>query len=397
MKIGIYISGLGQAFVSSSIEKYAEHLMNEMDFNTNGIEYSLKSEKITFASNQESTVISICEKNMQSKVVYKIYEFNYHEILTAKYKDYSLLLKNLRLFLLVLKKIPIVIKRLFAPASYNRTFETLYLFFIFMIMACAVLLMLPATFSVISKSLENNEFLKHLLTDKYFSFISTGVIDSFSKIIVALTSLILLVVPNANTLIADLATEYVCVNDYIQYGVQKQLLQGNLELLFNYITENEPDCKIHFHTYSFGCVLAIDYLYPYGNKVSKNAELFCEALITIGCPFEFIRSYYPKFYLERETQIGNKIQWLNVYSLADALATNFRKDSKKGDSEFGIGKNSNKPVNINYEVVAFDRNNIVAFLMLYSLKAHCMYWGNEAAGLSCLGLVYDEMNSNGLI
>src|SRR5690606_20778679 len=86
-----------------------------------------------------------------------------------------------------------------------------------------------------------------------------------SQIVVSFTAILILVVPNANLLITNLATEFVCANDYIEHGARKQVLQGNLELLVNYITENEENCKIHFHSYSFGSLLAIDYIYPFGH------------------------------------------------------------------------------------------------------------------------------------
>lgn len=387
MKIGIYISGLGQSFVNETVEKYSERLMNEMSFNTNGIEYEIKTEKINYTVDKESTVVSIFEKNGQSKLVYKIYDFKYHEILTEKFNSYSLVVKNIRLFLLVLKKFPLIFKRLFTPASYNRPFQTLYLFLIFFIISCAVLLMLPATIGVITNFFENQKGNEIIL-----EFLAT-----FSKIIVSLTAILLLIVPNANVLITNLATEFVCANDYMQHGVQRQLLQGNLELLVDYITENEKDCKIHFHTYSFGSILAMDYIYPFGNKVSKNADMFCEAIITIGTPFEFIKSYYPKFYQNRKLELGDKLHWLNIYSIADALATNFRNDSKIGEAQFGIEAASNKPTNINYEVIPLDKGGISDFFMLYSIKAHGMYWDTKTEGQSCLRFIYEEMNSRNLI
>ena len=93
----------------------------------------------------------------------------------------------------------------------------------------------------------------------------------------------MLFLPKANTLIPNLATEFVCANDYIQHGTQRQLLQGNLDLLINYITEKETDCKIHIHAYSFGSILAIDYIHPFGNKVSKDADFFCEVCTALLC------------------------------------------------------------------------------------------------------------------
>lgn len=403
MKTGIYIAGLGQSFVDETIEKYARRLVNEMSFDTNGVDYEIKTEKIVYTAGRESTVVSICEKNGPKGVLYKLYDFKYHEILTEKFNSYSLILKNLWLLLLVFKKIPLLIKRLFVRASYNRPFQTLYLFCIFFIIACAVLLMLPAIIGLITDFFANenvNDLLaafrrKTGIAD--IPFVSKAGVEGFAKVIVSITAVLLLLVPNANVLVASLATEFVCANDYMEHGVQKQLLQGNLELLVDYITEHEKDCKIHFHTYSFGSILALDYIYPFGNKVSKNAEMFCEAIITIGTPFEFIKSYYPQFYQNRTTAFGDKLQWLNVYSTADALATNFRKDSKPGEAEFGIENTSNKPVNINYEVAPVNNHSIGNFLMLYSIRVHGMYWDNKAEGQSCLSLIYEEMRSRSLI
>lgn len=403
MKIGIYISGLGQSFIDESVEKYAERLMNEISFNTTGTDYEIKKEKVNYTKDRYSNVISICEKNEQGKIIYKFYDFRYHEILTEKFNSYPLIKKNLRLFFLVFTKFPLIISRLFQSRSYKKPFQTFYLFMIFMLIACAVLLMLPATIglianlaktAVIGDSLAVIQNTFPSLTD--ISFISKAGIKNFSGGLVSLTALMVLFMPKANILIPNLATEFVCANDYIQHGTQRQLIQGNLDILINYITEKESDCKIHIHAYSFGSILAIDYINPFGNKVSKDANLFCEALITIGTPLEFINSYYPQFYNNRNTELGNKICWINVYSIADALATNFRNDSKIGNAQFGIKSDSSKPININYEVSS-SNNGIIDFFMLYNVKVHGMYWDSNPQGKSCLGLVYEEMSNRKMI
>ena len=404
MKVGIYISGLGQSFVDESVEKYAERLMNEISFNTSGIDYEIKKEKVNYTKDRYSNVISICEKNEQGNIIYKFYDFRYHEILTEKFNSYSLIIKNLRLFFLVFTKFPLIISRLFKSKSYKRPGQTFYLFIIFMLIACAVLLMLPATIGLIANLAESSIIGDTLATiQKTFpfltdiSFISKAGIKDFSKGLISLTALLVLFLPKANTLIPNLATEFVCANDYIQHGTQRQLLQGNLDLLINYITEKETDCKIHIHAYSFGSILAIDYIHPFGNKVSKDADFFCEALITIGTPFEFIKSYYPQFYNDRNTELGNKICWINVYSIADALGTNFRNDLTIGNAQFGISNDSSKPTNINYEVVSAHKSGIIDFFTLYNVKVHGMYWDAKTEGQSCLRLVYEEMISQKLI
>lgn len=398
MKVGIYIPGLGQSFVQESVEKYAARLMNEMSFTKTGVSCELKSEKIHYAENKESTVVSICEKSEQgTKIIYKIYDFQYNKILTEKYNSFSLLMKSLWLFGLVLQKIPIILKRIFIPANYNRPIQTLYMFVIFLTIASAVLLMLPAMLSLIT------DFFNHeVLTDfkktfglKDVAFISKSGMTTLAKFITSTTALVLLVIPNANVLITNMATEFVCANDYMDRGMQRQLLQGNLELLVEYISEKEKGSKIHFHAYSFGSIVAIDFIFPFGNRVSKNALNLVEALITVGTPYEFIKSYYPLFYRNRQNELGDKVFWINVYSIADALATNFRKDAKPGDSQFGIENSKTKPVNLNYEVTPV-KNGFIDFLLLYSIKAHGMYWDSKIEGQSCLRLINHELNDRNI-
>ncbi|MDF0720393.1 hypothetical protein P0M11_10335 [Kaistella sp. PBT33-4] len=402
MKIGIYISGLGQSFVEETLEKYAERFMNEMSFDTNAIEYELKTEKISYGT-QESTVVSIFEKNMGGTVLYKFYDFKYHHILTERFNSHSLIIRSFQLFLLVLQKFPVLLFRIFSHSSYSRPFQTFYLFIIFFILSFAILLMLPSLLDIVSNSqlikavvLFKNKIYPHDVPYIHQEgFINT--LQTISKITVSFTAILILIIPNVNLLISNLASEFVCANDYIQHGAQKQVLQGNLELLVNYITENEENSRIHFHSYSFGSLLAIDYIYPFGHKVSRNAEMYCEAFVTIGTPFEFVNSYYPLYYESRQADLGDKLHWLNVYSSADALATNFRKDSKIGEAQFGIMKTSKKPTNINYEVAALDKYNLLNFILLYSMRVHGMYWDHKTEGKSCISLVFSEMKRRNLL
>lgn len=291
----------------------------------------------------------------------------------------------------------------------------MYVFSIFLILSLSLVLMFPAVLEASTnffsqdkgKILELRKLIsigdiKYISMKGLFFNISTNRyigIDFHltSQIIVLFTSLLVLIVPNANTIITDLATNFVCANDYLQHGSQKQLIQGNLEHLVDYITENEKDCKIHIHSYSFGSILALDYIYPYGIKASQNALQYCEAIITIGTSYEFVNSYYPIFYENRDTKPGDQLQWINVYSVADALGTNFRKDSIAGESELTLKGALNKPINVNYEVSPISKFSIVDFIMLYSIKVHDMYWDDNTEGQSCLGSLYSEMKNKVLI
>lgn len=403
MKVGIFISGLGQSYVNESVEKYSSRLMHELNCNTNGKKFSIKTEKIKYSEKGESTLVNIYESKNPDLPVYKLYEFSYHKLLTEQFNKYPLIIKNVFLFILVLRKFPIALYRIFVKANHSRPGQAFYVFFIFLIIALTILFTLPTAISILFDYFNNEkvqaifEFFKNNLNISIDPNALKVNINEYSKLMVSMTALILILIPQANILVTNLATEFVCANDFLQHGNRKQIIMGNLELLVDYISEVEENSEIHFHTYSFGSMVAMEYLFPVGNRVSANAKKFSKALVTIGTPFEFISSYYPGVYKNRNVQLDDQLTWINVYSSDDALATNFRKDGNIGEAEFGVNQTSSKPINKNYEIAPSMRFDLINFLSFYYIRVHGMYWDEEPEGQSCVGLIYDEMIQNELI
>ncbi|HEX6913787.1 MAG TPA: hypothetical protein VF145_01015 [Chitinophagaceae bacterium] len=390
MKAGIYIPGLGQSFVNESVEKYASRLADQMRYSTTGRDFVLKSELQEYSTERTTQVVSICDKENPSLVYYKLYDFRYHEILTERFSKSPLLWKNFSLMALVLWMSPLLLKRLVFPGGYSRPLQTVYLFCIFLLIALAIVVMLPSTIIVLNDMLERlNE------TGKAVTAATGTTFAKLSQVSLSVTALLLLVIPNANVLLPNLATEFVCASNYIRNGAGRLIIQGHLDKLVEKISETDPSVKIHFHSYSFGSVLAIDYLFPLPGASAENTGDF-EALVTVGNPYEFLNSYFPGFFKKRIAQREHPLTWINVYSLADALATNFRKDNQAGDAEYGIGATAALPVNINYE--ASPQNpGIAGFFSLYSVRVHGMYWDQKTEGRSCLGSIYRALRDRELI
>jgi hypothetical protein len=386
-KIGIYITGLGQTFNNESVEKYAARFKNELNYNTVGSNFELKTEKINYSQDKECTSVSIIQrKNNIENTVYKFYDFKYREILIEKFNKYNILYKNVLLFILVIKKLPVLLKRLFFYNGYNRTGQTFYVFVIFLIISMAILFMIPsaliALMTITSKLTEID--LPFKIADIDLTYYSV-------MFVMPITTLLLLIIPRSKEIVTSLATEFACVDNYIQYGEQSQLILGNLDLLMEYICETNVDSKIHIHSYSFGSILALDLLYPIGNIPSTNTLKNIELLITIGSPYEFVKAYYANFYDKRCLDMDDKMRWINVYSIADALATNFRKDGAIGEADFGIKGSYLKPTNINYEISPVQSFSLVNFITLYHLKIHQHYWDTSTSGQSCMRMIFNEM------
>jgi len=395
-KIGIYISGLGQSFFQESVEKYAARFKNELNYNSLGVKYDLKTEKITYSDDNESTVVSIIEtKDNKENIVYKFYDFKYRDSLTKNFKSYNILFKNLLLLLLVVKKFPLLLRRLFIFDSYSRTGQTFYVFSIFFVISLAILFLIPSSFvfvkDFILKYLIDKPETKQIVNKDNVTIVLNYLSNFSIMFIVPVTTLLLLVVPESKTIVTNLATEFASLDNYIQYGEQSQCILGNMDLLIEYIVEHESDSEIHIHSYSFGTILAYDLLFPIGNLPSTNSKERIKLLITIGTPYEFVKAYYPNFYDNRSLIMEDRVQWLNVYSISDAFATNFRKDGVIGPSEFGILHSKLSPINLNYEIAPVQKFSLFNFITLYHLKIHQHYWDKTSQGQSCMRMIYNEM------
>jgi hypothetical protein len=388
MPTAIYISGLGQSANKESVEKYAVRYIKELEYSTSGINYYTKVEKIYYNDDQSSLAVRIYQhpkeqpKSDKDTLLYSFYDFEYNELLNQKFQNKNLLFKNIALLLLVIRKFPRVIMSLSNKTAYTKGSQTFYMFLLFLVMALTVLFLLPSMLSLISEI----EFFKtHHLEPKLNWF------TSLSKFTIPITTVLILFIPESSILLTKVAAEFTTIDNYIQYGEQAQIIQGNFDALVEYIVENEENPTIHLHTYSFGSVIALDALFPLGNEPSANIQNKVNLLITVGAPYEFINNYYPKFYNERINKMSEKIEWINVYSTMDAFASNFRKDNKAKEPQYGIMGKIEKPINLNYEIARKEKYNLFSFLTLKHITMHQSYWDDSKSGQSCTRLIFNKM------
>lgn len=388
MPTGIYIAGIGQSTTKESVEKYAARYIKELEYSTSGINYYTKVEKIYYNDDQSSLAVRIFQhskeqpKSEKDTLLYSFYDFEYNELLNQKFQNKNLVTKNLALLLLVIRKFPRIIASLFKKTTYTKGGQTFYMFVVFLIMALAILFLLPSMLS----------FTKDFqLTDEYKIKTTIEYIASLSIVTIPLTTILILFIPESSTLLTKVAAEFTTIDNYIQYGEQSQIIQGNLDALIEYIVENEENPNIHLHTYSFGSIIALDALFPIGTEPCNNILNNIKLLITVGAPYEFIDNYYPNFYTDRTDKMSEKIEWINVYSTMDAFASNFRKDNEVGNAEYGIVKNMEVPLNLNYEIARREKYNLFSFLTLKHITMHQSYWDDSKSGQSCTRLIFNKM------
>jgi hypothetical protein len=393
MPTGIYISGLGQSTTKESVEKYAARYIKELEYSTSGINYYTKVEKIYYNDDQSSLAVRIFQhpkeqpKSEKDSLLYSFYDFEYNELLNQKFQNKNLFFKNIALLLLVVRKFPRIIFSLFKNTTYTKGGQTFYMFLLFLIMALAVLLVIPSLIGFVDGT--NLSFIKKYLNNDLVSIFIH--IRDFSLKMLPITSIAIIFIPESTTLLTKVAAEFTTIDHYIQYGEQSQIIQGNLDALIEYIVENEENPTIHLHTYSFGSIIALDALFPIGTEPCTNILNNIKLLITVGAPYEFIDSYYPNFYSERTDKMSEKIEWINVYSTLDAFASNFRKDNKAGTAQFGIKGKKEVPINLNYEIARREKYNLFSFLTLKHITMHKSYWDDSKSGQSCTRLIFNKM------
>lgn len=391
MPTGIYIAGLGQSTTKESVEKYAARYIKELEYNTSGINYYTKVEKIYYNDDQSSLAVRIFQhpkeqpKSEKDALLYSFYDFEYNELLNQNFQNKNLLFKNIALLLLVVRKFPRIIFSLFKKTTYTKGGQTFYMFLLFLIMALAVIFIIPSILSIfngfncygIELICSFNNFLKGL--------------KEYSIKILPVTSLLIVFIPESTTLLTKVAAEFTTIDNYIQYGEQSQIIQGNFDALVEYIVENEENPTIHLHTYSFGSIIALDALFPLGNEPSANIQNNINLLITVGAPYEFINNYYPKFYTNRNDKISENIKWINVYSTRDPFASNFRQDNEAKDAELSIIGKKVIPINLNYEIARREKYNLFSLITLKHITMHKSYWDDSKSGQSCTRLIFNKM------
>lgn len=392
MAIGIYISGLEHATDNETVEKYAARYVTELENATFDYCYYTKIEKIYYNKEHSSLVIKIYEHAKEAqpsasdKLVYKLYDFEYSEVLNQDYLNKNLLFKNFSLLQLVIRRFPMILVNLFKKSTYRKGSKTIYMFFLFLIMSLAVLSLLP----LLLLSLDSS-----FIVENISNLSATNNVNLFIKYGIILTVTFILFMPESNIILTKIAAEFITLEAYISNKKQIESIKKNLDELVDYIAKEEVDKKIHFHTYSFGSIIALDTLFPIDNEPTKNIQNKVNLLVTIGAPYEFINNYYPNFYNQRNDSMSKKIQWINVYSLVDAFASNFRYDNKAGEANYGILNKQETPININYEIPPKTNHTVFDFLGLKKVYMHESYWDDSKSGQSCTRLIFFKMKEIG--
>ncbi len=400
MKAVIYLPGIGYDYFDISSELYAYRYKSALDKSGRDKfkKYVTEHSKFNYGkddrySSNISSIIEYSDENNDKNVVCKIYEFEYSKDLTTKFNNRNIFVRSLLLFFALIKKFPKFLQVLFlrkSTLSFIQKAEIVYFGVIFICIALFGILILP---SLISYLIELINAALHIWTNGNSKEIRLYVPEMLNQMVISLTAVVLVFFPKFNTSISKIATEFICLDYFLNVGEKKLDIIGKLETLIERISENEEYEFIELHGQGFGSVLILDIIYPYGNTPVLRVQDEIKNIVTIGCPYDFIKAYYPHYFENRESHKNIKLNnWYNIYSEIDVFSSNFRYDSKSEPAEISVAKNGILPENLFFNVVNPESVRFWSYMLLLGIRIHKIFWGHEPDSVNCLSNLMEKMN-----
>jgi hypothetical protein len=229
------------------------------------------------------------------------------------------------------------------------------------------------------------------------------ILGAFQSLIVIVTGLGLFSRKSLKEKVIRVATVYVCGVNYLRLANRKTAILGQAASLLEHIAEKEEKYKsVHIVAYSFGTLVALDVVFPHPQPIARIGSI--KNIITIGCPYDLVRTYWPNYFKQRNKHNDVQIQWVNLFAPLDVFGSNFRDDSEQGPASIGIevnweGVSSILPdKNIGY-VVGMQTENIRIsdVLTQEGIKIHSLYWsGADEPETNCFDNVVSTLYGGSL-
>jgi hypothetical protein len=368
----IFVPGLGDTWVNQSVStigaKIASALDNEATTTSAVFTTEIWQEKYGAGNALTTLACTIHRKDASGdKPVVDVFRLDSIRELRSRWESHNLLVKSLLPVRLLVQYVPKALRRKKVRAtSVRERFQLYYAMLLASLITAYIGLVVYSIVAIV---------------------VPAKALDGLSEQIpqgVAL-ALTLLGLTKAEFVkgITDGAVGNLSAMSYFRYGDRREQLVGNLARLVQHLAERgkvEYD-RVDIVAYSFGTMIALDSFFP---PSSREVRTFgqVKSLVTIGCPFDFVRTYWPHYFEDRGRP-DPSLPWLNLYLPLDVLSSNFRNDPKLDVPEVGIPTNSadgRRPENRVFDDPTLnDKLGIVDFVFVLGLRSHDFYWGSETS------------------
>ena len=122
--------------------------------------------------------------------------------------------------------------------------------------------------------------------------------------------------------------------NYVVAGEQKDVVVGNLASLVQHLMDSGRYDRIHIVSWSVGALIAVDSLFPTGRPIRRFEGV--HTLVTIGCPADLIRMYWPEYFHRRSYLESTPRRWVNIFVPSDLLGSNFIEGDPVAEKPFEV-------------------------------------------------------------
>ena len=363
-----------------------------------------KDEHYGYTERATRTVTITREVDAQKTPLIDIYELSYGRTLTDGYEKKKPIIQALLILVSLLWNMPrLVIAIRMRSKGFSQKLQVAYAGLITSLLGAYMVLLLFTVLATLGDTtitqVPDNEAKTDIEQSTGLGSATEDVKETpwwlyYSQVaIIGLTGLGLLTKKDAKQFLSRFSTWYMGVVAYLNQGRSRDNVAGQLTSLLEYVAQKSDEVeyrRMHIIGYSFGSIVALDAMFPY-NKPSARYRLV-DTLVTVGCPFDFIRTYWPRYFEERVALEGVPRRWLNVYRTADVLGSDFLDETKTGSEERGVGLATGPPKRPENILLGQGGGlDKLEALRLIGFKEHSCYWFDDPYAQDAFDLVVERV------
>jgi hypothetical protein len=285
-----------------------------------------------YQGNQTNTATIYRRDEAEKTAVIDLYELSYAHMLTSQFKNRTPILQVLSIAWLLILHFPkyfqACVKAFVKPRE--RRSEILHIIYSSVISALVigyVIVLLITSAATVNQLLTNQTVaglgLSNVATIEFIRAWFDYLLPYFQGLIIISTGLGLFTAKTLKYYVYEMSLWHVSSSYYLSTGDRRPSLTGQVYSLLEHISEKDPQYQnLHIVAYSFGSIVALDAMFPDDMPSRRNCDI--TTLVTIGCPFAFIRTFWTDYFQDRDCLDGAPQKWLNIYAEADVMATNFQ-------------------------------------------------------------------------
>lgn len=386
----VFLPALGAEWGDEGLEQTAHRMATALERKAQSaaakFSVDLKAGEEKYSDEQKTRVCTIVRADESNRTpVADLYSFYYQDALTERFAKRNLVTKAFFVLLAIVVHLPRVVRALFSTHTSKSPRETIQFVY-----AILILLLLCLYLGFLCFALYQ--------TARGLTQLGGSNPDvSVPQLLVVAGAGIGVFIPRLRDWVSEAAVSYISLINYLSFGDRREVISGRLADLLEYVAEKDNPLysRIIFLAYSFGTIVALDTLFPQEEEPSDRYRLI-ETLVTIGTPYDAIRSWWKSYFTERHGFSGYPENWLNVYAPADVLGSNFRMDGVQGEATDSIelldGSKARLPNNLLYSAgPRLDEVGRLETITLIGLRVHAMYWQKELEAESAYGLILERL------